>query len=267
MSHVISIAAPAKKTGKTATAINLATSFAISEKKTLLIDCDPGQGAGYGISILTYPARSSGFYSVMTDRSGISEQILSSSLDFLKVLPAGADFSKADFLFGDTDGDFFKLRETIQSIKDDFDYIVLDSPSSMPNLLKNVMMATDWVVIPLNTDFKTPKELLTPFSEIKNLFQLLITLRDQFQVFPKIIGILLNKCEQIEDLSDKFLTQILESINEFILSTRIPASKDISDGFVLGKPAAFQNIGSDATSAYMDLAEELMDKINCMHQN
>lgn len=267
MSHVISIAAPSKKSGKTATAINLAASFAISEKKTLLIDCDPELGAGYGTSILTHPATSSGFYSVMTDRSNITEAILATSLNYLKILPAGADFSKADFLFGDTDGEFFKLRDMIQSIRNDFDYIVFDSPSNMPNLLKNVMMTTDWVVIPLNMDFKSPKELLTPFSEIKTLFQLLITLREQFQVFPKIIGILLNRCSRIEDISEKFPNQVLDSINEFILSTRIPASPDISDGLALGKPAAFQNITSDATSAYMDLAEELMDKINRMQQN
>ncbi len=266
MSQVFSIAAPAKKSGKTTTAINLAASLAILEKKTLLIDCDPGQGAGYGTSILTYPGKSSGFYSVMTDRSMISEEILASSLKFLKILPAGVDFSKADFLFGDTDGDFFKLHDMIQAIKKDFDYIVFDSPSNMPNLLKNVMMATDWVVIPLNTDFKSSKELLLPFSEIKALFQLLITLREQFQVFPKIIGILLNRCNRIEDISDKFSIQVLDSIKEFILSARIPASKDISDGLALGKPAAFQNIGSDATLAYMDLAEELMDKINRMQQ-
>jgi len=267
MSHVISIAAPAQKTGKTVTAINLAASFALSEKKTLLIDCDPCQGAGYGTSLLTYPARSSGFYSVMTDRAGIREQILASSLDFLKVLPAGADFSKADFIFGDTDGDYFKLKETIQLIKNDFEYIVIDSPSKMPNLLKSVMIATDWVLIPLNTDINSPKEILTPLAEIKTLFQLLMTLRDQFQVFPKILGILLNKCDRIEDISEKLSNQVLENINEFILSARIPFSQDISQGLALGKPAAFQNIGSDATSAYMDLSEEVADKINQSQQN
>jgi len=267
MSHVLSIAAPAKKTGKTSTAINIAVSLAILEKKTLLIDCDPHQGAGYGTSILTYPARSSGFYSVITDRSGIKEEILSSSLDFLKVLPSGADFSKADFLFGDTDGDFFKMREKVQTIKNDFDYIVIDSPSGMPNLLKNIMMATDWVLIPLNADIQSPKELLSPLSEIKTLFQLLITLGDQFQVFPKIIGILLNKCEKVENIAERFSTQVLENINEYVLSTRIPHNRDISQGLALGRPAAFQNIGSDATFAYMDLAEEIIDKINCMQQN
>ncbi len=67
--------------------------------------------------------------------------------------------------------------------------------------------------------------------------------------------------------ADRFPIQVLDSINEFILSSRIPSSKYISDGFALGKPAAFQNIGSGATAAYMDLAEELIDKINYLqHQ-
>jgi len=136
----------------------------------------------------------------------------------------------------------------------------------MPNLLKSVMIATDWAVIPLSMDINSPKEILTPLYEIKTLFQLLISLREQFQVSPKILGILLNKCERIEDISEKISSQILDNINEFIVSARIPFSQDISEGLALGKPVAFQNIGSSATSAYMDLAEELIDKMNRMQQ-
>lgn len=267
MSHVISIASPTENSGKTITASNLAVSLAISEKKTLLIDCDPKQGASYAASTLASLTKSAGFYSVMTDRNGISESILASSLTFLRILPAGADFSKADFLFGDTDGHYFKLRDLLESITDDFEYIIIDSPSNMPNLLKNVMMATDWVVIPLDMDFKSPAELLLPLSDIKNLFQLLLSLRDQFQVYPKILGILLNKFRQIGDLSDRFPNPVLESIEPFFLSARIPVSKDISEGLALGKPAAFRNIGAEATAAFMDFSEELMEKINHMQKN
>jgi len=85
-------------------------------------------------------------------------------------------------------------------------------------------------------------------------------------VFPKIIGILLNQCDLMENLSDKFSSPVLENINEFILSARIPASRVVSEGHALGKPAMFLDIGSLAVTAYMDLAEELIDKINNIQQ-
>ncbi len=262
MAHVISIATPISNSGKTTTAINLAVSLSILEKNTLLVDCDPWQQVGAGTSLMASSVNSPGFYSVMTDRCSIGDVILKSALNCLNILPAGADFSKADFLFGDTDGDIYKLRDLIQGVMGYYDYIVINAPAEMPHLLKTVLIASGWLVIPFNTDFTTHIDLLYRFSDMKNLFKLVMTLREQFQLAPRVAGILLNRCGPIEDISEKFSLPVLESISEFILSTRIPIDKDISEGFSQGKPAAFQNIMSEGAIAFMDLAEELIEKIH-----
>ncbi|MFZ2632124.1 MAG: ParA family protein [Desulfosalsimonadaceae bacterium] len=261
MSHTIAVVTPVRQSGKTTTAINLAASLAICEKKTLLVDCDPGQQTSYGTSLLTAPLKSSGFYAVMTDRSRPAQEILSSTLDFLKILPAGADFSKADFLFGDTDGHVFRLRDRLQAAGVDFDYIIIDTPSTMPNLSKSILLAADWALIPVNTDIRFPVRLPVQLSEIKKLFSQILLLRDQFQARVKLAGILLNKWVQMEDVSEKFPEDTLEILGEFILSSRIPDSREVRDAFAVGKPVGVHDVMSFGAMAYLDLAVELMRKL------
>jgi len=261
MSLTIAVISPVRQTGKTATAINLAASLAICEKKTLLIDCDPGQQTSYGTSLLTAPLKSSGFYAVMTDRSRFSQEILTSTLDFLNILPAGADFSRADFLFADTDGHVFQLRDRIKAAAADFDYIIIDAPSTMPNLSKSILLAADWALIPLNTDVRFPVRLPAQLSEIKKLFSQIIMLRDQFQLRLKVAGILLNKCEQRDDVSEKILKEALNILGEFILSSRVPDSGEVRDAFAVGKPVGVHDVMSFGAMAYLDLAVELIGKL------
>jgi chromosome partitioning protein len=261
MSHTIAVVTPVRQSGKTATAINLAASLAICEKKTLLLDCDPGQQASYGTSLLTAPLKSSGFYAVMTDRSRLTQEIISSTLDFLKILPAGADFSRADFLFGDMDGHVFQLRDRIKSVAADFDYIIIDTPSTMPNLSKSILLAADWALIPVNTDIRFPLRLSVQLSEIKKLFSQILLLRDQFQAHLKLAGILLNKWGQMDDISEKFPKDALKILDEFILSSHIPDSREVNDAFAIGKPVGVHDVMSFGAMAYLDLAVELMGKL------
>ena len=261
MTHVISIAGPVQNIGKTATAINLATSFAISEKKTLLIDCDPSAGAGYGTSAITVSPPSSGLYGMMTDRSSTGREILPTTIGSLGIIPAGADFSKADFLFGDMDGDFTRLSGLLAPVKHQFDYIVIDTPSAMPNLLKHILMATDWIVIPFNGEVTGAVGLKTFLFSVRQLLDEIISLQGQFQVAPRLLGILPNRCAVMTELSELLPDPVLESIGDFFLSTHIPASRTITEGHAIGKPAVAVDIESDAASAYMLLADEIAQKI------
>jgi chromosome partitioning protein len=260
MSHTIAVTTPVRQAGKTVTAVNLAASLAVCEKKTLLIDCDPNQQASYGTSLLTAPLKSSGFYAVMTDRSRLPQEILASTLPFLKILPAGTDFSKADFLFEDMDGHAFQLRDRLQAVAADFDYIIIDTPATMPNLSKSILLAADWALIPVNMDVRFPVRLPVQLSEIKNRVAQILLLRDQFQLGLKVAGILLNKCGENGEVLEKFSKDALAPLENFILSTRIPDSKVVRDAFAVGKPVGVHDVMSFGAMAYMDLTAELMGK-------
>ncbi|MDA8402921.1 MAG: ParA family protein [Desulfobacteraceae bacterium] len=261
MTHTIAIATPVRQAGKTAIAVNLAVSLAVCEKRTLLIDCDPGQQAGYGTSLLTAPLKSPGFYGVMTDRARLGQGILASALPFLKILPAGADFSKADFLFGEMDGHAFHLRDRLQTVAPDFDYIIIDTPAAMPNLLKSILLASDWVLIPLNVDIRFPVRLPVQLSEITKLVSLIQAVREKGEARLKVAGIVLNQGGQAGDALETFPDDTLKPLENFMLSSHIPDCRAVRDAFAVGKPVGVHDVMSFGAMAYLDLAVELTNRL------
>jgi len=261
MRYTIAVTTPVRQAGKTVTAVNLAASLAICEKKTLLIDCDPNEQASYGTSLLTAPLKSSGFYAVMTDRARLSQEILASTLPFLKILPAGTDFSKADFLFEDMDGHAFQMRDRLRTIAADYDYIIIDTPANMPNLSRSILLAADWALIPVNMDVRFPVRLPVQLSEIKKLVAQILLLRDQFQSGLKVAGIVLNKCGETGEAWEKSAKDALSPLDDFILSTRIPDSKAVRSAFAVGKPVGVHDVMSFGAMACLDLAAELTGRL------
>lgn len=262
MTHTIAVTTPVRQSGKTLTAVNLAVALAICEKKTLLIDADPNQGTTYGTSLLTAPLTSAGFYAVMTDRSKIYQEMLTTFLPCLKILPAGGNFSGADFLFGETDGQSFHVLDRLKATAAEFDYIVIDTPATMPNLAKSLLLAADWVLMPLNMDPRFPIPLNRQLMEIKKQVSLIHSLRDAFSIRLKVAGILLNHCRPSENALSMFPETALAVLEGWILTTHLPESTDIREAFAMGKPAGIHDIMSFGAMAYLDLAAELMEKLN-----
>lgn len=261
MPHVIAIANPVRQVGKTVTAINLAASLAFLEKKTLLVDCDPLGQAGYGASVIASRFASPGFFGVMTDRSPMSREILATSLDGLKIMPAGRDFSKADVLFADMDGHAFLLRDRIRAACLRFDFVILDVPAAMPNLSRAALLSADWLLVPVNADTLFPYRIPVQFGEIKKLLAQVVGWQAQFGVCPKLAGLLFNKCGREEDLLEKCPRQAQEVLGEIVMATRIPERRELGDAFAVGKPVGMHDIMSFGAMAYMDLALEVMEKL------
>jgi chromosome partitioning protein len=266
MPHVIAIVAPVRNSGKTTAAVNIAAALAILDQKTLLIDCDPEQGVWAGASLLAATGNSGGFYAVMTGRAPMEAAILQTSLPNLDLLPAGADFSKADFLFENTDGDAFRLRDLISRKTEAYHYVIINGPpAEMPGLLGSVLISSEWMIIPLRGDMTTPIELLPWLAGIGDLVKRLAIQQKQWELSVHIAGILLNRCPPREENADgpaEIPMPALEDLAEFIFTTRIPLSTELVESFALGKPAAVYHIDSDAAVAFMDLAEEVIQKIS-----
>jgi len=262
MSQIISIATPIDNSGKTTTAVNLATSLALIEKKTLLVDCDPKQNSSYGTSVITSASISEGLISVIKDETPLSEAIEDSRLEHLKILPLGTDFSKEKTGLNKLESDLMALHHLIETIADDFDYIVMDVPSDLGNISRCTLLASDWLIIPLNSGFKTETILTELLIDLKSLLSVIIELKEQFKRHPKIAGILINRCDQKADISEKLPKDVQDYLNRFFLDTTIPDNGDLADAQAFGKPIALNNIMSTSAQAYLDLACEMVDKIN-----
>ena len=263
MPRILTIVAPTRNSGKTTAAINLAASLAILDQKTLLMDCDPAQGVWRGASLLAPTGNSGGFYGVMTDRSSLEDALMTTSLPGLDMLPAGADFSRADFLFENTDGDIFKLRDMIFRKTAAYDYVIINGPPpEMPGLLASVLISSPYLMIPLRAEAAAPSELLPWLSGMKSLFSEMAAQEKQWDLSARILGILVNRSRSQEEgpESPEVPIPVLENLREFVFKTRIPESQALAEGFSLGKPAAVYRISSRGAAAFMDLAEEVMGK-------
>jgi len=183
--------------GKTTSAINVATSLAVSELKTLMIDLDPQANATTGLSDL-FEKNKSNIYNVLIEKESILSSIIKTKLNFLDVVTSTNDLVGAEIELVSMIGREYRLNECLLDIKDEYDYIILDCPPSLGLLTLNALSASNSVLIPIQCEY----------FALEGLSQLLQTVRLVQRHLNKdldIEGVLitmydsrLNLCKQVE---------------------------------------------------------------------
>src|SRR3989454_3373447 len=154
-------------TGKTTTAVNLATATAIEGKKTLIVDLDPQGNATTGLGF-EKATLSSTVYNVLSQSRKAEEVILNTRIEKLSLLPSNLDLAGAEVELSSTPGREYVLRESIGSIKDRFEQIVIDCPPNIGLLTLNALVSSDLVLIPVQCDFY-PMEGLPTLLKVMDL--------------------------------------------------------------------------------------------------
>lgn len=253
MARIIAIANQKGGVGKTTTAINLGASLAIAEKRTLVVDSDPQSNASSGLGVTVDPDLPD-LYDCLVDGAPVREAIRTSvHFPLLDMIPARRDLAGAELELIDRSKRERVLQGILEPVRDDYDYVLIDSPPSLGLLTLNALVAADTVLIPIQCEFYA----------LEGLSQLLNTVRIvQRKMNPQlgIEGVLLTMYDSRLNLSKQVKGEAEEYFGAKVFKTAIPRNVRLAEAPSFGQPIALYDVLSTGARGYLSLAAEIVRK-------
>ena len=250
MAHIMCIANQKGGVGKTTTAVNLSAALAVSEKKTLLVDCDPQGNATTGLG-LDKKSISKTLYHGMIGKVAAEKLIMDSDIETLKIIPSRVDLIGFEVEMMSKSRREMSLKSLLSEIEDSFDYIIIDCPPSLSLLTVNALTAAEWMLIPLQCEFYA----------LEGLGQLLETMkriRNNLNPQLKIAGILLTMFDKRTNLSHQVAEDAERHFKDLIFKTIVPRNVRLGEAPSFGKPILLYDAASAGAQSYFSLAKEIM---------
>jgi chromosome partitioning protein len=250
MGRVIAIANQKGGVGKTTTAINLAASLAANDLKVLLIDMDPQGNCTTGVGIAKTPGMPT-VYDALMGNAAISEMIQGTEFDGLQLVPADKNLVAGNLDLVDMERREFRLRESLDTIRADFHYIIIDCPPALDLLTVNAMVAADSVLVPIQCEFFA-------LEGISQLLDTIDRMKSSLQPDLRLEGVLLTMFDDRTNLARQVATDLREFFREEIFETVIPRSIRLAEAPSFGKPILSYDVRSRGAESYIKLAKEIL---------
>lgn len=238
--------------GKTTTAINVATAFAATGWRTLLIDIDPQGNASTGIGI-SAASRERSSYDVLVDGASVAECVMATNIPGLDLLPATVDLSGAEVELVSADDRARRLRRALHA-ELPYDVCLVDCPPSLGLLTLNALTAADTLLVPLQCEFFA-------LEGLSQLLQTVERVQQRFNPELGIIGIALTMYDRRNRLTEQVSEDVRSCLGQLVFETTIPRNVRLSEAPSHGVPALIYDHACAGSRAYMALARELITRL------
>ena len=240
--------------GKTTSAINIAASLGVLGKKVLLCDLDPQSNATSGVGINKRNVSLS-IYDVIIGRCTVKEATIQTDYENLWILPSNINLAGAEIEFVEDSPSerFYRFKNTVSTVEEEYDYIIIDCPPSLGLLTVNALCGSDYVIVPMQCEYfalEGLSQLTSNLTHVKRLFN------------PKIAiaGILVTMYDGRLNLSNQVLDELKKYFPNEILKTLVPRTTRLGEAPSHGMPIYYYDKNSKANECYMELAKQI-DKI------
>lgn len=252
MGKIIAVANQKGGVGKTTTAINLSSCLAAKGKKVLVIDTDPQgnttSGLGIDKNIVEYT-----IYELMLGDCSIRDCIISEVFDNLSLVPSNVNLSAAEIELIGVDKKEYILRNEIDYVKDNYDYVIIDCPPSLNMLTINSMTTADSVLVPIQCEYYA----------LEGLSQLIHTVnlvKQRLNPDLEMEGVIFTMYDSRTNLSAQVVENVKDNLDQHIYKTLIPRNIRLAEAPSYGLPINMYDAKSSGSEAYMLLAEEVIEK-------
>ena len=253
MAKIISFANQKGGVGKTTTAINIAASLAAIKKRVLLIDMDSQGNAGTGLGFVRATHKQS-VYGVLMGTAGIAENILTTAIPNMHLLPASAKLAGAELDMLDLENREYRLKNALSAIQNNYDYILIDCPPNLGMLTINALTASDYVIIPLQCEFFA-------LEGVQHLLSTINAIQQKWNPKLDILGMVLTMYDKKLGLTRAVEEDVRNTFGDKVFKTVVPRNVRVSEAPSHGKPALFYDFKSTGAQAYLRVATEVVNAL------
>ncbi|MCR4910245.1 MAG: AAA family ATPase [Bacteroidales bacterium] len=252
MGKIIAIANQKGGVGKTTTAINLAASLAILEKKVLIIDADTQANTTSGLNYNPSDVEGKTLYEIMIGQVEASQTILPTEMENLKLIPSHINLVGAEIEIIDLPGRDHILRKALEPIRNDYDYIIIDCAPSLGLITVGCLTAADSVIIPVQPEFFA-------LEGIGKLLQTIRLVQNGSNPSLNVEGFVITMFDGRTKVHAQVVAQLRDYFKSMVFGTIIQRNIRLSEAPSYGKPIVLYDVASTGTMNYLNLAKEVLE--------